>query len=173
MTAIVPVPPLLSHSAMYHTILYYTILDYTVLYYTVLYYTILYYTILYYTYTELHGACAGFGSNVRFSGADVYSPGKQSGAPAVGSGGLPLPEAPGGLAGRPAGSGCLLCLLAQKRGAGLFLAGSLLLPSGTVSKDLEYTTYCLFLLCLPQKNTLTHALIDNCAFSHEDGGCFS
>ena len=75
---------------------------------------------------------AGASGHVRAFRADVHSPGQQPGATAVDPGVLPLPEAPGSLAEGPAGSSCLLCLLAQKGIASLLLAGSLLLPSGSL-----------------------------------------
>ena len=48
----------------------------------------------------------------------------------MGSVGLPLPEALESLAEGPAGSRCLLQLLAQKGRAFLLLAGGILLPPG-------------------------------------------
>lgn len=72
------------------------------------------------------GAC-GY---VQQSGGDVHFSDEQPGAQAVGPGGLPLPEAPGALAQRPAGPPGLLLLLAEEGTTNLLLARSFLLSTG-------------------------------------------
>ncbi len=92
---------------------------------------------------------AGASGHVRAFGADVHCPSQQSGTTAVGPGVLPLLEAPGSLAEGPAGSSCLLCLLAQKGSASLLLAGSLLLPSGFPSGAVNACCCCCCSLLHP------------------------
>ena len=76
--------------------------------------------------------CSGAGGNVQQSGGNVHLPAEQAGAQAMGSGSLPLPQAPWALADGPQGQAVLLLLLAQKGSPSLLLACSLLLPAGII-----------------------------------------